>query len=109
MKSSNSAKALAKKKAAQRTDAAGRSGMGETASSNIYDFKASKTRPGNRAPVSSASLSASAAYNKAEATKKPTARRGETGRAAFEESMAGAQAYARKRKQEMENLKRYPK
>lgn len=35
MKSSDSAKALAKKKAAKRTDAAGRSGMGESASSNV--------------------------------------------------------------------------
>jgi hypothetical protein len=84
-------KALAKKKAAKRTDAAGRSGMGESSSSYITG-----PRGDNRARSSAA-----AAYNKAEAAAKPTSRRGETGQAAYDKTYKGAQDYASKRKQEM--------
>lgn len=74
-----------------RTDPTGRSGMGESSSSYITG-----KRGDNRARSSAA-----AAYNKAEAAKKPTARRGETGQRAWDETYTGAQDYARKRKQEM--------
>jgi len=69
MKSSDSAKALAKKKAAKRTDAAGRSGMGESASSNIKS-------KGGSSDFSSANKTGIAAFKK---TLKST---GDSGKAA---------------------------
>jgi hypothetical protein len=54
-KASDSAKELAKKKAAKRTDAAGRSGMGESANSNLYH---------KGMEYSAANLNAKNAYNK---------------------------------------------
>jgi hypothetical protein len=117
MKQQNSAaKDLAKKKA-KRTDAAGRSGfgassatgksnrisredatdyvgrqgMGETSTSYLY----SKDNSGYD----------SKAYKNSEARNNIARRKGISN----EQTVPGAQAYARKRKQEMENLRKYPK
>jgi hypothetical protein len=72
--------------AKMRTDAAGRSGMGETATSNVRFKKGS--------PVSSANLSANAAGMKAAKTAKDPKNSYREYQAAYIKSMAGAGKYA---------------
>ena len=83
---SDSAKGLAKKKAKLRTDAAGRSGMGESATSNMRFKGGSQYSSANKTANAAAATAKKTGGNLADAS------------SAYTKSMAGAAAYAWKNK-----------
>jgi hypothetical protein len=82
----NSARGLAKKKAKLRTDAAGRSGMGESATSNMRFKGGSQYSSANKTANAAAATAKKTGGNLADAS------------SAYTKSMAGAAAYAWKNK-----------